>query len=210
MSTRYVWAKYSIDSIVNIANRAEAVRGIEVTRDVLEWHENSTGERIPERVRYSKVVYDDLYVNSNGNIGGTGGTTYYSDEYDDGVGSGGITLGKSGYIQKGTSSYNRGLWYKIESGEWIDIIWASDFSNPSTLTNGCRRATVSQEKGSLTGYASSATDGAYPADGVSGNVCLSKRSPSFSLKVHQDQPVQRVFLSITDRERFRHFDKAAA
>ena len=99
MSTRYVWAKYSIDSIVNIANRAEAVRGIEVTRDVLEWHENSTGERIPERVRYSKVVYDDLYVNSNGNIGGTGGTTYYSDEYDDGVGRGGITLGKSGYIQ---------------------------------------------------------------------------------------------------------------
>lgn len=175
MSTRYVWAKYSIDSIVNIANRAEAVRGIEVTRDVLEWHENSTGERIPERVRYSKVVYDDLYVNSNGNIGGTGGTTYYSDEYDDGVGSGGITLGKSGYIQKGTSSYNRGLWYKIESGEWIDIIWSSDFSNPSTLTNGCRRAIVSQEKGSLTGYASSANSGQYPDDALSRNVWYTKQ-----------------------------------
>ena len=32
-------------------------------------------------------------------------------------------------------------------------------------------------KGSLQGYASSATDGQYPADGVSGNVYVSKRSP---------------------------------
>ena len=63
---------------------------------------------------------------------------------------------------------------------------------------------------SITGYASSANSGQYPDDALSRNVCLSKRSPSFSLKVHQDQPVQRVFLSITDRERFRHFDKAAA
>ena len=65
-------------------------------------------------------------------------------------------------------------------------------------------------KGTFQSYVSSASNGQYPQDGVSGNVCLSKRSPSFPLKVHQDQPVQRVFLSITDRERFRHFDKAAA
>lgn len=109
--------------------------------------------------------------------------------------------GKTIYMERGINGHAHSE--EVSNGNYVVVI-------DDATADGYEVSIIYDQKGELQGYVSSATDGAYPADGVSGNVCLSKRSPSFSLKVHQDQPVQSVFLSITDRERFRHFDKAAA
>lgn len=200
MSTRYVWGKYGIES-----------------KSVLK--------------KGSYQDYSTLSFVDNDKVENNGLPVYYSNEYSviDGV----VTLisPQTKYV-KTDSSYNyipNGNVFST-SGEYenvdiADIYLSGPQTQVSLFPGGSSRpnqyavmgnlyylpsVSSEQEKGDLQGYASSATDGAYPADGVSGNVCLSKRSPSFPLKVHQDQPVQRVFLSITDRERFRHFDKAAA
>lgn len=121
-----------------------------------------------------------------------------------------VDTGKEPNYGDGNIMYERkdDGWWRM-SGRGRFQCYATQYNNPGVEFYKHEYA-LTDAKGTLQGYVSSAVDGQYPSDGVSGNVCLSKRSLSFSLKVHQDQPVQRVFLSITDRERFRHFDKAAA
>lgn len=103
------------------------------------------------------------------------------------------------------------LFFSLESIYAIGVDSGGGYSRYEFSINGdMKNIGWEKSKGSSVGYASSANSGQYPDDALSRNVCLSKRSPSFPFKVHQDQPVQGVFLSITDRERFRHFDKAAA
>lgn len=70
-------------------------------------------------------------------------------------------------------------------------------------------------KGDLQGYASSATDGAYPADGVSGNVYVSAHPLPLSRpiprrKIHQYQAIQGIVLAVSYGEGLGHFDEAAA
>ena len=70
------------------------------------------------------------------------------------------------------------------------------------------------EKGTLQGYASSATDGQYPQDGVSGNSYVSAHPLPLSRpiprrKIHQYQAIQGIVLAVSYGEGFGHFDETA-
>ena len=203
MSTRYIWSKNGVSIGVSLGSPGYN----DYTVTTLHCEEgNPIGEWY---VNYSKNIETKRL--SNGDLQWS-----LSDDRERQEGT--ITrIGASGRVTKDMSGY---YWtsYGISGyGGTVEFTLSDPGNYPAgtywmTYATGdnVREVILNNIKGDLQGYTSSATDGAYPADGVSGNVCLSKRSPSFPLKVHQDQPVQRVFLSITDRERFRHFDKAAA
>lgn len=84
----------------------------------------------------------------------------------------GISVEKSGYIQR---SYND--WCKFQEGRsgTISFYVASDchVTTPAYFQRAVS-VDIEQEKGTLSGYVSSATNGQYPADGVSGNVYFFK------------------------------------
>lgn len=205
MSTRYVWEKYGIES-----------------KSVLK--------------KGSYQDYNTLSFVDNDKIEDNGLPVYYSNEYS--VNDGVVTLisPQTKYVKLG-SSYNyipNGNVFST-SGEYenvniADIYLSGQQTQVSLIPEGSGHpnqyavmgnlyylpsVSSEQEKGSLTGYASSATDGAYPADGVSGNVCVSKRPPILSRtiprrKINQYQPIQGIVLAVSYGEGLGHFDETAA
>ena len=200
MASRFVWQKYSIDveyneetvydtrfSIVSSSHSVIACSAIDKNES------NGTVSPSGDTVT--------LHGSGGGNSAGTidypfvvpnqGSTTYYCDS---GIGS-------------------RRTWRVSYRNDGVTLTVRND----SGSDVGCDRITIvpTQTKGASQGYASSATDGQYPADGVSGNVYVSAHSLHLSRtiprrKIHQYQPIQGIVLAVSYGEGLGHFDETAA
>lgn len=170
MANRFVWSKNSVDIDVTLSQRPETIHP-----DIIINKEDTDGGGSPDYATFSVAVYKSLGVNSRGRTVGLDGTTYTSSRYyiDDKRGQIDLGNGLPGYIPGQWNDY----YYREKQGSNDSVVigWGSGFSLSYNYINNCREATATQIKGSLQGYASSATDGAYPADGVSGNSWYTKQ-----------------------------------
>ena len=160
MANRFVWQKYSID---------------------VEYNEETVYDTYFTIVSSSHSVIACSAIDkdeSNGTVSPSGDT---------------VTLhGSGGGSSAGTIDYpfvvpNQGsTTYYCDSGIGSRRTWRASYTNSGvrlTVRNnsgsdvGCDRITIvpTQTKGASQGYASSATDGQYPSDGVSGNSWYTKQ-----------------------------------
>ena len=156
MSTRYVWGKYDITqkyekntTIVTVANLI-----------------NSRQDDI-----YANSTYSENPENGTFRSGGSGTILPVENTSRPYI----VDTGKEPNSGDGNIMYEKkddGWWRMSGIGRFQ--CYATRYDNPGVEFYKHEYA-LTDAKGDLQGYASSATDGAYPADGVSGNVWYTKQ-----------------------------------
>lgn len=157
MSIRYVWQKFAIDieyeetetevTYAPLSSNLVWYRANEITTN----NDNGTYELVDPIECFGGTSAIAKYVMADA----TSGSTVYMNPY------------------YGTSS----AIYRWEVKSFTTNLILRRVSNPqeAQATYDRKQFVETPNKGTLTGYASSATDGAYPADGVSGNVWYTKQ-----------------------------------
>ena len=148
MSTRYVWGKYSVNTT----------------------YKETTASTDSVRV-YSAPYVSNNYTNSDGTYTFNGINTTQMEEDTQ------YNTGTFPYCMSGRSS---NFLYLDNNSRICFWLYSEGVLRLRRLDNTfvyftMKQKTPEQSKGTLQGYASSATDGAYPADGVSGNSWYTKQ-----------------------------------
>ena len=163
MSTRYVWEKFEI------AQKFKTIRAEQMATSPQRYSMGRlvdyNGDEIYGAVAFSKEFPDGNVIDQ---------VNLSSDRF--GVGGKRVAFSDNRSFPEDPQGYYAYIWgagtLYIENG----IVYASNPGDDSSeVTAGPYVRKKVQEKGSSLGYASSATDGAYPADGVSGNVWYTKQ-----------------------------------
>lgn len=203
MSTRYVWGKYSETRVIG----------------------------------YIGSQYQD-YMSNNESLK-NGFTLYYSDSYEFDGDTVSLTNPSNRWVT-GLFTIPASKYFMLNSPKYTTTVNSTFYSDlghlfrgnaegtsqvgSNSLLNGNRYPAVYIDvtnfgfkvaRGTLQSYVSSASDGQYPADGVSGNSYVSAHSLHLSRtiprrKIHQYQPIQGIVLAVSYGEGLGHFDETAA
>lgn len=159
MSTRYVWGKYSVEK--NAILQRGGYNGTEV--------DLATHVNVPFTIYSAK----EITLNNNGTV------TFKNPVQHSVSIENQYRINADEFVAYSTYSYlnlSNVFWGSPDGSSYVSPGWVQ---SPTVyafagIYGGVYSSTIGYEdiKGSLTGYASSATDGQYPSDGVSGNLSL--------------------------------------